>query len=80
MESLKDKDVFIVKLPNKLKQYLKDPQTFTLEMEEDGLGRLTQEQKSSEEAHELAANPELFQLGKREAFTAKMSLNIPVKR
>ncbi len=38
MEFLEDKDVFLVKLPNKLKAFLKDPQTFSLSNEDDIIG------------------------------------------
>ena len=39
MEHLEDKDVFLVKIPNKLKEYLRDPnRTFSLSADDQVIG------------------------------------------
>jgi hypothetical protein len=38
METLQDKDVFLVKIPNKLKDLLKHPEVFTLTNETEEIG------------------------------------------
>ncbi len=44
METFQDKDVFLVKLPNKLKDLLKNPEVFSLSGHDDELiGVITQE-------------------------------------
>lgn len=50
MEHLEDKDTFLVKLPNKLKEYLKDPFTFFLGMDEDKIGLMTSKEDAQKGA------------------------------
>lgn len=76
MEFIEDKDVFLVKLPNKLKAFLKDPQTFSLSNQDDIIG-LVEEDINKESNSELL-NPERKHY--RPAFQAKMKLNVQVKR
>ncbi len=45
MDNFEDKDVYLVKLPNKLKEYLRDPLTFSLGNEDDIIGSLEKEFK-----------------------------------
>ena len=40
MESLQDKDVFLVKIPNKLRDLLKQPEVFSLTAESEEIGTL----------------------------------------
>ena len=45
MDNFEDKDVYFDKLPNKLKEFLRDPLTFSLGSEEDIIGSLKKEFK-----------------------------------
>ena len=74
VDFLEDKDTFLVKLPNKLKEYLRrDPDTFSFSLEDDTIGILENEVECDDN------NPEVRTL-KRPSFKARMTLNIPVKR
>jgi len=76
VDTLEDKDVFLVKLPNKLKEFLRrDPATFNLALEDDTIGTLENEQAGSDTAN----NPESKSC-KRPSFKGRLTLNIPVKR
>ena len=75
VDTLEDKDTFLVKLPNKLKEFLrKDPTTFSLGLEDDTIGTLENEQGTDTDV-----NPESKSF-KRPRFKGRMTLNIPVKR
>jgi hypothetical protein len=78
MESLQDKDVFLVKIPNKLKDLLRQPETFTLTAESENIGVIEQIVSASDPNPE---NNELDALqGKRKGFRAKCKLDVPIKR
>ena len=48
MDRLEDKDVFLVKLPNKFKNYLKDAFIFSLGSEDETIGTLDNKEKIDE--------------------------------
>ena len=78
MEGLQDKDVFLVQLPNKLRDLLKQPEVFTLTAESEEIGTIVQIETKGE------PNPESNDLsslqGKRMGFRAKCTLEVPIKR
>ena len=81
METFQDKDVFLVKLPNKLKDLLKNPEVFSLYGHDDELiGVITQEEVDVTDN----TNPECDDLssmyGIRRGFRAKCKLDVPIKR
>lgn len=77
MEDLQDKDVFLVKIPHKLRDLLRDPETFSLTAESETIGVIKQVQSDTNNPE----NSELTALqGKRKGFHANCKLDIPIKR
>ena len=78
MESLQDKDVFLVKIPNKLRDLLKQPEVFSLTAESEEIGTL--EELRTEGAFNAESSELGLLLGKRKGFSARFKLDVPVKR
>ena len=77
MDQLQDKDVFIVKIPNKLKEFLKDPGNYTLGSEDETIGFVFGQAHVNPESD---ARDSSKVSGKRTGFRAVMQLDMPVKR
>ena len=78
VDTLEDKDTFLVKLPNKLKEFLrKDPTTFSLGLEDGVIGTL--ENADEQGGVDFDINPESKSF-KRPKFKGRMTLKMPVKR
>jgi hypothetical protein len=66
----------LVKIPNKLRELLREPETFSLTAESETIGVIEQTKSDfNPEDSELTALQ-----GKRRKFTANCKLDIPIKR
>ena len=78
METLQDKDVFLVKIPNKLKDLLRQPDVFTLDKEER-IGLIEQVSKSEAAVNQEPDDLSVLQ-GVRKSFKARCKIEVPIKR
>ena len=78
METLQDKDVFLVKIPNKLKDLLRQPDVFTLDKEER-IGVIEQVSKSEAAVNQESDDLSVLQ-GVRKSFKARCKIEVPIKR
>ena len=78
METLQDKEVFLVKIPNKLKDLLRQPDVFTLDKEER-IGLIEQVSKSEAAVNQESDDLSVLQ-GVRKSFKARCKIEVPIKR